>query len=452
MKRLQNMIALAAWVMPLALHANSGGPPGGSAGVPTEQTCAQAGCHAGTTNPSGGSVEVTFPGARTYTPGVRQTLTVRITDQVSRGFGFQLTVRLASNNKTNAGTLTAGNGMIVLCNSGDFTRESEKGATCPANAPIESVEHSSVLRAPNNSWTVQWDPPATDQGPVVVYVAGNGANLNGAPSGDRIFTANYTLTPAAGGGGGARPTISDNGIITAGAFGAGRTVASGSWIEIYGTNFAAAPGDWGGGFQGNNAPTTTNGVSVSIGGKPAFIWIVNPGQINAQVPADLGVGPTAVIVRNAAGESNSLSVTVAARAPGLLAPASFKVGENQYVGALHADGTFVAPVGAFPGVTSRPAVAGETILTYGVGFGAVSPANPPGVITTGLNSLPNFTVRFGTVQVPASGVVYAGLAPSNVGLYQFNITVPAGITGNTVPITMTTDGVQLSQTLVTSIQ
>ena len=157
-------------------------------------------------------------------------------------------------------------------------------------------------------------------------------------------------------------------------------------------------------------------------------------------------------MRNAAGESNTLSITVAARAPGLLSPAVFRVGNNQYLGALHADGTFVGPVGFIPGVASSPARPGETILTYGVGFGGVSPANPPGVITTVLNSLPNFTVRFGDVQVPASGIIYAGLAPSNVGLYQFNITVPAGITGNTVPITMTTDGVALSQTLVTAIQ
>ena len=104
-------------------------------------------------------------------------------------------------------------------------------------------------------------------------------------------------------------------------------------------------------------------------------------------------------------------------------------------------------------MTSSPAKVGETILTYGVGFGAVSPANPPGVITTVLNSLPNFTVRFGDVQVPASGIIYAGLAPSNVGLYQFNITIPAGApVGATVPFTVTTDGVTLTQTLVTAIQ
>ena len=454
---IQCIVALGVLSLPLLLQANSSGPDGGNSGVPGERTCSQSTCHLGTVNQAGGSVSVAFPGGLAYTPGVRQTLTVRVTDPAARGFGFQLTIRLASNLKTQAGTLTAtGASTFVLCSSGDFSRQTEKGATCPANQPIESAEHAEVMRPTNGSgtWTVQWNPPATAQGTINVYVAGNGANLNGvADSNDKIYTANYALAPAAGGGGGApKPTISDGGIITAGAFGASKTVAPGSWIEIYGTNFATAPGDWGAGFQGNNAPTTTNGVSVSIGGKAAFIWIVNPGQINAQVPGDIGVGPTAVIVRNAAGESNTLSVTVAARAPGLLSPGVFRVGNNQYLGALHADGTFVGPVGFIAGVTSSPARVGETILTYGVGFGAVSPANPPGVITTVLNSLPNFTVRFGNVQVPASGIIYAGLAPSNVGLYQFNITVPAGPTGAAVPITVTTDGVALTQTLVTAIQ
>ncbi len=449
MMKLQMITAWGLFGLPLFLQANSSGPPSGSSGVPGELTCAQSSCHVGSLNPSGGSVAVTFPGGLTYTPGVRQTLTVTVTDPTARGFGFQLTARLASNTKTQAGQLFAGPGSFVLCSSGDFTRETDKSGNCPANQPIESVEHESPKRAPANTWTFQWEPPATAQGNINIYVAGNGANLNGQNSGDRIFTANYTLTPAGTGGGGPKPTIADGGIVQAGAFGASRTVASGSWIEIFGSNFATTSGDWGQGFTGNNAPTTTNGVSVTVGGKAAFISFVAPGQINAQVPADVGVGPTAVIVKNANGESNSLSITVAARTPGVLSPPVFKVGNSQYLGALHTDGAFVGPVGFIAGVTSRPAKAGDVILTYGVGFGAVSPVNPPGVITTALNSMPNFTARFGNVNAV---VGYAGLSPNFVGLYQFNVTVPAGVTGNTVAFTMTTDGVPLAQTLVTAIQ
>ena len=451
MMTLRNIAVWGLFGLPLCLQANSSGAPPGSSGVPGELTCAQSGCHVGGLNPSGGSVAVTFPGGLTYTPGMRQTLTVTVTDPVARGFGFQLTVRSATNNKTSVGGLFTGPGTIVLCASGDFTRESDKMGTCPANQPIESVTHDSVRRAPTNTWTMSWEPPATAQGNVIVYVAGNGANLNGQNSGDRIFTTNYTLTPAAGGGGGGpRPTISDGGIVQAGSFGASRTVAAGSWIEIFGTNFATSSGDWGQGFTGNNAPTTTNGVSVTIGGSPAFISFVAPGQINAQVPADVGAGPTAVIVKNANGDSNTLMLTTAARTPGLLSPPVFRVGGNQYLAAFFPDNvTFVGPTGFIAGVNSRPARAGDVIITYGVGFGAVSPNNPPGVITTAANALPNFTARFGQVNAT---VGYAGLAAGFVGLYQFNITVPAGVTGNAVAFTVTTDGVPLAQSLVTAVQ
>jgi uncharacterized protein (TIGR03437 family) len=456
MTTLRNLAVVGALGIPLLLWAHPFGPDPLSTGVPGEQSCAAAGCHTGTAvNAGGGSAAVTFPGGMTYTPGVRQTLTVTISDPTARVFGFQLTVRLGSNNKTQAGSLTASNNtLFVQCSnaSDSFSGTDKVAATCPANRPIESAQQTSPKDAVSGaaSWTIQWDPPATDVGEIKVYVAGNGANNNGQNTGDKIYTANYTLTPAAGGGGGgAKPAITEGGVTTAGACGAGTTVAPGSWIEIYGTNFAAAAGDWSKGFNGNNAPTTTNGVSVTIGGKAAFVWIANPTQLNVQVPADTGIGSgIPVIVKNAAGESNTLSITVAARAPGLLSPPSFKIGNNQYLAALHADGTFVAPAGSIAGAS--PAKAGETIVAYGVGFGAVTPANPPGVITTNAtNELPNFSWRFGDV---TATVLFKGLVPGNVGLYQFNITIPAGITGTAVPISVTTDGVPLSQTLVIPIQ
>ena len=453
MKTFQRLIAIGAFYLPIALQAHSSEPEPGRTGVPGEGTCSASGCHVGTAvNGGGGDVKVTFPDALTYTPGVRQSLTVTVSDSTARAFGFQLTVRLASNSKTQAGTLiTSGSSAFVLCSSTDFVRQSDKLNTCPAAQPIESAEHTEPLRATNGagSWTLQWIPPATAQGNIVIYVAGNAVNLNGQETGDKVYTANYTLAPA---GAAPKPAVSEGGIITAGGFGANPVIASGSWIEIFGSNFASSTGDWGTGFQGDNAPTTTNGVSVTIGGKPAFVSFVSPGQINAQVPGDLGVGPTTLVVKNAAGDSDPRSVTIAARSPGLLSPAVFKVGTNQYLVALHADGSFVLPPGSIAGVASTAAKTGETILLYGVGFGATTPVVAPGVIVRGLPALPNFSIRFGTVQVPPAGVIYAGLAPGFVGLYQFNITVPPGITGPAVPVSVTVDGVNLPQTLVTAIQ
>src|SRR5579871_2646665 len=94
--------------IPFLLYAYEYGPPGGSAGVPGEQTCIQVGCHTGTANSGSGSVAVTFPNGMTYTPGTKQHLTVAVTDSAEKKFGFQLTARQASSSTTQAGSFTPG--------------------------------------------------------------------------------------------------------------------------------------------------------------------------------------------------------------------------------------------------------------------------------------------------------------------------------------------------------
>jgi len=80
-----------------------------------------------------------------------------------------------------------------------------------------------------------------------------------------------------------------------------------------------------------------------------------------------------------------------------------------------------------PGVPFQPAKPGDSITAYGIGFGAVTPAIAPGVVVGGQNSIPNLTISFGAT--PAT-LTYAGLAPGNIGLYQFNITVPQVANGD----------------------
>jgi uncharacterized protein (TIGR03437 family) len=53
-------------------------------------------------------------------------------------------------------------------------------------------------------------------------------------------------------------------------------------------------------------------------------------------------------------------------------------------------------------------------------------------------------------QVPAT-VSYAGLVQGEVGLYQFNVVVPSGLQGGTVPITFTLGGIPGNQVLYTAI-
>ena len=242
------------------------------------------------------------------------------------------------------------------------------------------------------------------------------------------------------------------GVITAGNFGASTSAASGSWIEIYGTDLAASTQEWtGADFSGINAPTALGRTSVKIGLQDAFVRYVSPQQVNVQVPANLPTTvPQLVTVTTAAGTSAGFSLTINATQPGLFAPPVFTVGGKQYVGATHLDGTWVMPTGAVTGITSRPAKAGETIVLYGVGFGSTNPNVNPGQITQQLNTLvAPILMKFGSTPAVLN---YWGLAPQAVGLYQFNVVVPVSAGTGTLPVTFTLNGVAGTQTLYTELQ
>ena len=248
------------------------------------------------------------------------------------------------------------------------------------------------------------------------------------------------------------PAISTNGVVSASAFGQFPSIAPGSWIEIYGANFATHSRSWGGtDFNGVNAPTALDGTSVTVGGQPAFIDYISAGQVNAQVPSTVTAGQQPVVVTTAVGSSSPYLVTVNATQPGLLAPASFIAGGKQYTAALFSDGTtFVLPPGSIAGVTSRQAKAGDSITFYGVGFGPVSPSILAGQVVQQSNALSlNIHLFFGQTEAT---LTYAGLAPSAVGLYQFNAIVPSVAASNALPLTFTLNGLPGSQMLYTAVQ
>jgi uncharacterized protein (TIGR03437 family) len=136
--------------------------------------------------------------------------------------------------------------------------------------------------------------------------------------------------------------------------------------------------------------------------------------------------------------------------PGLDAPPAFDVSGTQYVVGVLDDGDFALPAGAIAGVNTRPANPGENITFYGVGFGPVTPDTPAGQIAQGQTALVNkVTFSIGGAQAT---VTYQGLAPSLVGLYQFNVTVPQVTAGNAVPVTFTLNGTPGTQTLNIAVQ
>jgi uncharacterized protein (TIGR03437 family) len=137
----------------------------------------------------------------------------------------------------------------------------------------------------------------------------------------------------------------------------------------------------------------------------------------------------------------------------MFAPPAFIVSGTQYAGALFSDlATYAMPPGAVSGIPSRRANPGDLLTFYGVGFGPVTPNIPAGQVVQQLNTngLPSFQLSI--EGIPAT-VQYAGLAPNAIGLYQFNVYVPATVTASdAAPVTFSVGGVKGTQNLSIAVQ
>jgi uncharacterized protein (TIGR03437 family) len=260
------------------------------------------------------------------------------------------------------------------------------------------------------------------------------------------------------------------GAITAGDFGAMKTVAPGSWMEVYGCDLTPGAAAWN--FQGSTAPTSLNGASVTIGGFSANLSYVSPTQVNALIPSEVPVGPQTVYVRSATGASNGFSATsngfvvnVAQISPGLWAPPELMLGARQYVGALFKDGSgLVLPPGAvltgdFAGFPSRPALPGDVIVLYGVGFGPVCVTStsgcvtiPDGQVVQQSNTLQTtMNVIFGGTGGSLADLTYAGLAVNSVGVYEIDLVVPEVPASNVTALSFNLGTTASTQTLYIAV-
>ncbi len=413
--------------IPFLLYAYEYGPPGGVAGVPGENTCIQAGCHTGTANSGGGSVSVTFPSGMSYTPGTKQHLTVTVTDSAQKKFGFQLTARQSASSTTQAGTFTPGSDGFTQLVCGQDNSSVPPPSSCPS---LEYIEHTkAAYDAAQSTFQFDWTPPSTAVGNIVIYVAGNAVNGDLTPNGDHVYTASYTLTPAAGGG--SAPTITG----VANGAGGQNTCQSGSWVSIFGSNLATNTRSWSDAdFANGQAPTSLDGTSVTVDGKPAFVAFISPTQVNIQMPTDSNVGSAGVQVTTAAGTSNTATANLQTYSP------AFFLWNGTYAVATRPDFCLVGKAGLFSGVTTTPAKPGDVIILWGTGFGPTNPSVPAGQKVSGsVTAQTNPTVTVGGAPAQVAGVA---LSPGFLGLYQVAITVPATVqTGADVPIVASLGGV-----------
>ena len=227
----------------------------------------------------------------------------------------------------------------------------------------------------------------------------------------------------------ATPIVGVGGIVNA-ASGA-TTIAPGAFIAIYGVNFGGATTV----APATLYPAQLGGTQVLLGGRPMPLYFTSSGQIDAVVPYD--IAPNSVqqlIVQNGTAVSQPETVMVSAAQPGVFSQNSSGTGPGSILG---------QKAGGIPtlNTAANPASAGDALLIFCTGLGTVSPSVPAG--TAASTSVLSYTDNPVTVTVGGKDaqVLFAGLAPGWVALYQVNVLVPPGVTpGPSVPVVVTAAG------------
>jgi uncharacterized protein (TIGR03437 family) len=239
----------------------------------------------------------------------------------------------------------------------------------------------------------------------------------------------YKVSGLSGGSGGttppAAPAISANGVVNGASFQPG--VAANSWVTIKGTNLAPQTDDWSRSIVNGALPTSLDGVFVTMGGKPAYVYFVSPGQLNVLAP-DVPAGPLTVTVTTAGGTSTAITTTASTYGP------AFFVWPSSQVVATRTDYSYAVKAGTFPGATTVAAKPGEVLILWATGFGPTLPATPLGVsvpASGGFSTVSAPTVTVNNIQATVYG---AALAPGSAGLYQIAIQVPTTLADGDWPI------------------
>lgn len=433
-----NGIRVCQWLVlaaaPLALFARSGGPPPGRTGAKVDGGLDCTACHRTFAPANSGAGRMRIDAA-SYTPGVKQNVTLTIEDPDAARWGFQLTSRLKSDETKAAGGFTASDDIRVICGM--------QGSSAPCNGEIEFASHTapSTQRGARGSgtFTVEWTPPAQDMGEIVFYAAGNAADSGATNAGDRIYTSMLVLRPACTLT--QRPTVQE--VIDAASF--RPVITSNALITLKGGPFAAGPHAYQAAASDQvdrRMPNQLACVAVEVAGKRAPVLWVRHNQINAQAPILDVIGPVDVrVILNPGMPTEVRSDAVRAQA-NLHAPSLFTF-DGKSVAALNASREFgiVADAALVPG--AAPARPGDTVVLYGTGFGYTDPVFQPGEFAHVVASLRDpYTISIGGVTLSPADILFAGLSPEYPGFYQFNLRLSPALADGNAPVSIRIGGIE----------
>lgn len=208
------------------------------------------------------------------------------------------------------------------------------------------------------------------------------------------------------------PAIADSAIVNAASYQPG--ITPGGLGRIFGANLAAGARV----AAGMNWANSLAGVVVRINGTPTPLLFVSDRQINFWTPSNLPPGTAQVQVVTPLGISPPQQVEVSAVHPGI------------FFDALSGAGA-VLVAGTAQTTAERPVEPGGFIEIYCTGLGRT---NQDSALATTI-STPEVTIN----GQPAE-VLFSGLAPGFLGLYQVNVRVPEGTASGEATLAITMEG------------
>jgi uncharacterized protein (TIGR03437 family) len=256
----------------------------------------------------------------------------------------------------------------------------------------------------------------------------------------------------------ARPQVAENGVRDAASSQLANGFAPGSYITIYGAGLSEGPSA----FRTPYLPLSLAGVSVSFDAPslgiqvPGRLAYVSDSQINVQIPWELAEAGSAIMKvtlsnsasRNARSDNSRLgtfrtqliTVPIAPHSPAFFEYLEQSSG-RRLAAALDEQFQVVG--------TAHPVRPGSVIQFFVNGLGEVTGARPhSGEMTPAAPLLPTKSTPVVSIGDLPAPVTFSGLAPLNVGLYQVNVAVPAGVPSGIQPVVLSIGGLSASTSVI----
>jgi len=178
-----------------------------------------------------------------------------------------------------------------------------------------------------------------------------------------------------------------------------------------------------GGFPAGTGSGVPAGLSVDLSGLACPLLTASTQELDIEIPWEIGPGNFTLTLRNSSSPFESvLAVDMVGLAP-TFERGGMPFDSNRPVIVAHQD--FQSLV-----TQNNPAVAGETVHLYMTGLGDVQPRPATGrtsvpLAVASLRPFCSLVSVFPQSEVIAP-VLFAGIAPGLIGIYQMDVTIPQG--------------------------